>query len=91
MLTNSPEDLDSLIRIEKVLNGILSGSKNVPMTEVAVLLANVQHKIVAALPVENLPVHLQWSIAAGEIKQDTTGHLHDIRATPQRQRQRLIA
>jgi hypothetical protein len=71
--TNLLQDLDGLLRLERVLNGILSGSKNISPCEVAVLLAHLQQYIVASVPIEKLPVYLQWT--AAEAESDFAGHL----------------
>lgn len=67
------QDIEGLLRLERVLNAVLSGSKNVSPCEVAVLLANVQQHIIASTPIEKLPVYLQWT--AAESASDFAGHL----------------
>ncbi len=67
------QDLDGLLRLERVLNAVLSGSKNISPCEVAVLLANVQQHIIASVPIENLPAYLQWTATSVEV--DFAGHL----------------
>jgi hypothetical protein len=58
-----PDEIGDLLRIERILNDVISGSKNLQMSEVAIMLANVQHEIVRSVPFDRLPTYLQWNVA----------------------------
>lgn len=83
------QDLEGLLRLERVLNAVLSGSKNISPCEVAILLANVQQHIIASAPIEKLPAYLQWTAADAE--SDFAGHLSSVTEKPTPARRQIAA
>jgi len=79
---NEASEVSDLLRIERILNDVISGSKNLSMAEVAVVLANVQQKIVRSVPIDRLPVYLQWNVA---IEAEKSGIEKPSKANPSTQ------